>query len=190
MGGLIGMFLAPAAFPLGIADVGLNTVIPAFLVSIIILNNRYWKIGIPVAIALGLFGTIFPFYYPGAALGFDRPPEPLYTILTAVYWVPSLIIMASPIGLRLIPKWSVSSDRRQKYVAIFLAILAAMWLWWIPWTKPYWYLFSYAAAMGVATTISYLWWIPALSLVITAITIPLLEALSRSGLPKVRDAVW
>jgi len=190
VGGLVGLFLAPAAFPLNLGDVGLNTVLPAVLVSMMVLNNRYWKFGIPLAIGIGLFGTIFPFYWPGEPLGFDRPPEPLYTLVTAVYWVPSLIIIASPIGRRLIPTWSVSSNRRQKYVAIFLAVVAAMWLWFLPWTKPFQYLFRYTALAGTATHIGYLWWIPTFSLVITAITIPLLEALSRSGLPKVRDALW
>jgi hypothetical protein len=190
VGGLVGMFLAPAAFPLGLADVGLNTAIPAFLVGLVVLNNRYWKIAIPVAAVVGVAGTLFPFYIPGAGAGFDRPPEPLFSILYGVYWVPSLIILISPIGRRLIPNWALSSERRQKYLGIFLAILTAMWLWWLPWTRPYQYLFRYTPEVSIATAVGYLWWIPALSLVITAITIPLLEALSRSGLPKVRDAVW
>jgi len=190
VGGLIGMFLAPGAFPLGLVDVGLNTVLPAFLVSLIILNTRYWKVSVPVAVVIGLFGALFPFYIPGAAAGFDRPQEPLYTILASIYWLPSLIILATPLGTRMIPAWLVSGDRRLKYTGIFLAFLTAMWLWWNPWSKIYWYLFRYAPALGVATTIAYLWWIPALALVITIITMPLLEALGRSGLPKVGDALW
>ena len=62
--------------------------------------------------------------------------------------------------------------------------------WWLPWTRPYWYLFNFSAELGVATHVGYSWWVPALSAITTVITIPIVEALERSGLPKIEGAIW
>jgi hypothetical protein len=44
--------------------------------------------------------------------------------------------------------------------------------------------------VGVATLIGYMWWVPLFSLAIAVITVPLVEALRRSGLPKIPGALW
>ena len=190
IGGVIGMFIAPAAYPLQLVDVIIGAAAPAILTALMIKDNRFWKITVPLFIIVGIAGWLVPFYLPGAAGGFGRVPEPLYFILTGLYWIPSTIIAATPLGTRLIPQWAVSKDRRQRYGGIFLAILAAMFVWWIPWTRPYWYLFNYTPEVGVATSIGYSWWVPALSAITAVITIPIIEALERSGLPKVEGSIW
>jgi hypothetical protein len=190
IGGVIGMFIAPAAYPLALVDVIIGAAAPAILVAVMIKDDRYWKLTVPLFVIIGIAGWLVPFYIPGSQGGFGRTPEPLYFILTALYWVPSTIIAATPLGTRLIPHWAVSKNRRQRYGGIFLAILAAMLVWWIPWTRPYWYLFSYTPEVGVATSIGYSWWVPALSAITAVITIPIIEALERSGLPKVEGSIW
>ena len=42
----------------------------------------------------------------------------------------------------------------------------------------------------VATHVAYSWWVPALSAITAVITIPIVEALERSGLPKIEGAIW
>jgi hypothetical protein len=190
VGGVIGMFIAPAAYPLQVVDIFLNAAIPAILTALMIKDNKLWKITVPLFIVVGIVGWLVPFYVPGEAGGFGKVPEPLYFIMAALYWVPSTIIAATPLGTRLIPKWVVSKNRAERYGGVFLAILAATFIWWLPWTRPYWYLFNFSSELGVATHIGYSWWVPALSAITAVITIPIVEALERSGLPKIEGAIW
>jgi hypothetical protein len=190
VGGVIGMLVAPAAYPLQLVDVALNVIVPACFVALMLSGNRSWKISIPLFIAMGALGWLVPFYLPGAAGGFGSVPEPLYFLLAGIYWIPSVIIAASPLGTRLIPGWVHSADRRRRALGIFLALLAALLVWWLPWTRPYWYLYGYSAELAVATHIAYSWWVPALSAISAVITLPIVEALERSGLPKISGAIW
>jgi hypothetical protein len=190
VGGVIGMFIAPAAYPLQVVDVFLNAAIPAALTALMIKDDKLWKVTVPLFIVMGIAGWLVPFYIPGAAAGFGKVPEPLYFIMAGLYWIPSTIIAATPLGTRLIPRWVRSSKRAERYGGIFLAILAAIFVWWLPWTRPYWYLFNFSAELGVATHVGYSWWVPALSAITTVITIPIVEALERSGLPKIEGAIW
>jgi hypothetical protein len=190
IGGVIGMFIAPAAYPLQVVDVIIGAAAPAILVALMIKDNRYWKITVPLFVVIGIVGWLVPFYVPGVAGGFGKVPEPLYFIICALYWIPSTIIAVTPLGTRLIPQWVVSKKRSERYGGIFLAILAAMFVWWLPWTRPYWYLFNFSSELGVATHLAYSWWVPTLSAITAVITIPIVEALERSGLPKVEGAIW
>ncbi len=190
IGGFIGLFIAPAASPMGLIDVCLTAVYPALLVGLMLRNGRLWKFTVPFFILNGILGYLVPFYLPGAAGGFGRVPEPVYFLLAAFYWVPSTVIAAIPLGTRLIPQWIVSKNRVQRYGGIFLAVLVSLLIWWLPWTRVYWYAFNFSAELGVATHIAYSWWVVVLSLITAAITIPLVEALERSGLPKINGAIW
>ncbi|MBE3589885.1 MAG: hypothetical protein IMW98_03545 [Firmicutes bacterium] len=190
VGGVIGMFLAPAGFPMGLLDVLLTGVLPAVYTASIAHLNKNRLLSYLLGVVSAAFAVLFPFYIPGASAGFQAPPEPLYQALSAIYWLPSLVVIFSPIGTRLIPSLVASEARPRKYAGIFIILLSALWLWFNPWAKPYWYIQHYVPAAGVATLIGYSWWVPALSAVVTAISVPVLEALSRSGLPKVRDGLW
>jgi hypothetical protein len=190
IGGVIGMFIAPAAYPLQLVDVIIGAASPAILVALMIKNKRLWMINAPLFIVIGILGWLVPFYLPGARGGFGKVPEPLYFILAALYWIPSTIIAVTPLGTRLMPEWIVSKKRTQRYGGIFLVILAAMLVWWIPWTRPYWYLYNFSSELGVATHLAYSWWVVALSAITAVITIPIIEALERSGLPKIEGSIW
>ncbi len=190
IGGFIGMFLAPAAFPLGVVDVLLTGVLPAVCVALFVNNDRYFAWAAAAVLANGVFSFLFPFYVPGQAAGFAAPPEPLYSVLGAYYWLPPVIVALSPIGRRLVPGWSRAADRKVKYAGIYVAILMGLFVWWNPWSRPYWYILKYAPGLAVTTLIGYSWWVPALAAVITVITLPILEALNRSGLPKVSEGLW
>jgi hypothetical protein len=142
-------------------------------------------------VVIGIFGTLFPFYVPGAAAGFATPANPVtYVLLVAYYWVIPLIILISPLGRKLVPEWIRGQDRKYKYIGLFITFICGLFTWFLPWSLPYWYVYAYAPAAGVATLIGYMWWVPLFSLVITIITVPLVEGLRRSGLPKVQGAIW
>lgn len=190
IGAMVGLFIAPAAFPLGLLDVLVTGISPALLVALAVNNDRYWRFTVAIYAVLAAFCFLFPFYIPGALAGFAQPPEPLHFLLGALYWLIPLVVVATRFGREVVPNWVRSKDRKQKYFGIFVSIFCGLLIWWILWTRPYWYLFRYPAALGIATFISYSWWVPTLSLITTAITIPILEALERSDLARVQRALW
>ncbi|MEA3374807.1 MAG: hypothetical protein U9R72_01200 [Chloroflexota bacterium] len=190
VGGFIGMFVAPAAYPLQVVDIALNAALPALLTALILRDDKLWKVNVPLFVVVGIVGWLVPFYVPGEAGGFGSVPEPLYFIMAAIYWVPSTLIVATPLGTRLMPRWVRSDERIERYGGIFLTVMAGLFVWWLPWTRPYWYLFNFSAELGVATHLGYVWWVPALSAITAIITIPIIEALERSGLPKIEGAIW
>jgi hypothetical protein len=51
-------------------------------------------------------------------------------------------------------------------------------------------MFSYTPALAIACFAAYSWWVPSLSIIIAIISVPILEGLSRSGLPRVPGAIW
>jgi Kef-type K+ transport system membrane component KefB len=153
-------------------------------------NKRGW-LTLAWIILVGIVGTVFPFYVPGSAAGFAAPANPVtYFLLVAFYWVITLVIMLTPLGRRLMPEWIRGQDRKFKYIGLALTYIAGLLTWFLPWSLPYWYVYQYEPSMGVATLIGYMWWVPLFSLVITLITVPLVEALRRSGLPKIPGAIW
>lgn len=190
LGGIIGLFVAPEAYPLHVVDIALNAALPALLTALVLKNSRLWKVNIPLFIAIGIAGWLVPFYLPGEAGGFGAVPEPLYFIMAAIYWVPSTTIVVTPLGRRLMPRWVRSDQRVERYGGVFLIVMAALFVWWLPWTRPYWYREGFSPALGVTTHLRYVWWVPALSGVTAIITIPIVEALERSGLPKLEGAIW
>ena len=189
IGGIIGMFIAPAAYPLGLLDVLLTGVLPSVFVTLTINNHRLWPLTAITFAAMGALLEVFPHYIPGPAAGFTPPPQPIYAAFSAFYWVPWLIIMISPLGIKYIPKWARETGPK-RYVGVLLAVLCGMMIWIIPWWLPYWYMFSYTPALCIAVFAAYSWWVPALSVVISIISVPILEGLSRSGLPKVPGGIW
>jgi len=191
VGGIIGMFIAPAAFPLQLVDVFLTGTLPAFAVMVMMdANKRLW-LALAWTILVGILGTVFPFYIPGGSAGFAAPANPVtYFLLVAYYWVIPLIIILLPMTRKNIPEWIRGQDRKFKYIGLAITYIIGLFTWFLPWSLPYWYVYQYEPSMGVATLIGYMWWVPLFALVITVITVPLVEALRRSGLPKVPGAIW
>ena len=187
-GGLIGMFISPAAYPLGLLDVILTATLPSFFVTLTINNDKYWYFNIIIILAMGIWLSVFPYYIPGGA-AFSPPPQPWFLFVGFWYWLPWLIIEITPLGTKYIPKWARESGKYQ-YIGVFLAMLMGLLVWAIPWFLPYWYLFAYPGALAYAALIAYSWWFPTLSIIITIITIPIVEGLKRSGLPKIPMSIW
>jgi hypothetical protein len=191
VGGVIGMFVAPAAFPLQLVDVILTGTLPALVVALMMDSNKRWLWAIIWCVIIGIFGTLFPFYLPGSRAGFAAPANPVtYALLVAYYWVIPLIIIISPLGRKNVPEWIRGTDRKFKYIGFAITFITGLFTWFLPWSLPYWYVYQYEPSMGVATLIGYMWWVPLFSLAITVITVPLVEALRRSGLPKVQGSIW
>lgn len=190
IGGFIGMFIAPGGFPLGIVDVVLNAALPALAVALFLNNERYFSYTLLLIVIGALMNLFFPYHVPGPSAGFEVPPQPLYWALSAYYWLPPLVVAISPLGRRLIPQWLRSEVRSQKYAALIISVACGLFIWWIPWSHIYWYVFKYPVALAIGTFIAYTWWVPVVALITAAVGMALIEALGRTGMRRIRQAIW
>ncbi len=192
IGGLVGMFISPAAFPLGFIDVIITGTTPALFVGLSVNGNKRvcYVLFLLFFISQAVCINIIPYYVPGPAAGFPSPPQPIYFGLTLWYWLPWIIIFASPLGFKVLPAWARSEDRRKRSIGIFLTSLMGMMCWFIPWGWPYWYFYSYPVELTMTVLVTYTWWVPVMTVIVTVIATPILEGLRRSGLPKIDLAVY
>ena len=189
IGGFIGMFVSPAMFPLGLLDVLLTGILPAVFVALMINtdNNLDWILTVLAVLITGIMFLVFPYIWPTLP---GETPDALYFLSTLVFWVPWLIILLTPIGKSWIPQWARGDDITKRYVGVFLAVLMGIEAFYYWWAAPYWYIYSYPVALSFVANIGYTYWWPFLCIVITIISIPVVEALKRSGLPRIPRAIW
>ncbi len=191
-GGIIGMFIAPPAYPLGIVDAFQVNAIPAILVGLALNMKKYWKIFLAVVIVevIGFFVVLF--YYPGLPGGWADVSVPNYFMLTLYYWLIPLVVLLSPIGTKYVYDNARGADVKKRSIAVFIGTWMAMnaffmmptfWVFWILFEFPSALL--YLMAWGI-----YSWYMPVFAILIAVIAVPLTEALRRSGMAKPPDVVW
>lgn len=105
VGGLVGMFIAPGAFPLGLIDIILSAAIIGLSAGLIAKRWRW------VFLAWWIFNILliifYPFRIPGEAAGIAPPEEPTYTLswwyvfLGFITW-----LVLGPLTTNLLHKWA------------------------------------------------------------------------------------
>jgi hypothetical protein len=104
VGGLVGMFIAPGGFPLGLLDVIISGAIFGLTAGLMSYRWRWiflvWWI---IAIAMVIF---YPYRIPGESGGFAAPGEPAYT-LSWTYVILAFIVWLAlgPLTTNLLHKW-------------------------------------------------------------------------------------
>ncbi len=189
IGGVIGMFISPATYPLGPVDVLLTGILPALYVALIINadDNKYWVLSLLAMIVTSVFAIFWPYIWPGIT-GETWTIE--FLLAGLMFWLPWLIIEFTPIGKTKIPEWSRMEDPKTRYLGVLLAVLMGLMMWFIPWGMVYWYIFEYSVALAIGTFIAYSWWVPTLAVITTIIAVAVVESLKRSGLPRIPRAIW
>jgi hypothetical protein len=200
IGGIIGMFVSPAMFPLGLLDVVLTGILPAVFTALFVNTNKTigWILSIVALILTGVAFIIFPYVWPTAFIIFPyvwptipgETADVVFFATTVLFWLPWLILMFLPIGRKWIPEWCRGDDPKKQYLGVFLVVLMGFMTFYYWWAAPYWYVFTYPIALATTTNIGYTWWWPVLAIVTAIIAIPVVEALKRSGLPRIPDAIW
>ena len=105
VGGLVGMFIAPGAFPLGLIDILLSAAIIALSAGLMTKKWR-WLFLIWWIINLVLI-FVYPFRVPGAAAGFAPPEEPAYTLSWWYVFVGFVVwLILGPLTTNLLGKWA------------------------------------------------------------------------------------
>ena len=189
IGGIIGMFVSPAMFPLGLLDVLLTGIMPAVFTALFVNTDKViaWILTVVALIVTGLMFIVFPYVWPTIP---GEPATLTFFATTLVFWLPWLIITLTPIGRKLIPEWCRGDDPKMQYLGVFLVILMGFMAFYYWWAAPYWYIFTYPMALATGTNIGYTWWWPVLAILTSILAIPIVEALKRSGLPRIPDAIW
>jgi hypothetical protein len=139
-GGLIGMFLAPGAFPLGLIDVILSAAIIGLSAG---LMARRWKwvfLGWWI-LNLSLVG-FFPYLWPGQLANLARPNEPTYTlswwyvVLAFVVW-----IVLGPLTTDLLHRWGAKgSPKKLQILSLILMGFIGRCSMQPLWALPYYYI--------------------------------------------------
>lgn len=143
VGGLIGMFIAPGGFPLGIVDVILSGAIFGLAAGLMTKKLRWVFLGWWI-INLGMV-AFFPYRIPGAAAGFDAPVEPAYSLSwTYVFIAFILWLVFGPLTTDLLHKWAkrgspvhLQTISLLLYAIIFRSSMQPMW------SLPYYFIFDW-----------------------------------------------
>lgn len=192
VGGIIGMFIAPPAYPLGIVDATLVVVLPAIFVGLAMnMKKAKWIfLGWQILMTALFFGALF--FYPGVSGGWPPVPTSSFFLASLYYWLLPIVVLLSPLGTKYIYDWSRSTNARQRSIGIFLGSWMAMNAWYIsPSYWLYWILFAfpspllYLMAWGI-----YTWYMPLFAILMTLIAVPITEALRRSGMAKPPNVLW
>lgn len=143
VGGLVGMFIAPGAFPLGLVDVILSAAIIALAAGLMARRWR-WLFLIWWIINLILIG-VYPFRVPGPAAGLAPPEEPGYTLswwyvlLGFVVW-----LVLGPLTTDLLHKWaSQGSGVALQTVALILVGFISRTSMQPLWALPYYHILNW-----------------------------------------------
>jgi len=192
VGGIIGMFIAPPAFPLGIIDAVSVVVLPAIFVALALNMKKAKWIFLAWQVIITAIFFVVMFVYPGVSGGWPPIATSSYFLATLYYWLLPIIVLLSPIGTKYIYEWTRSAQAKQRSIGVFLGSWMAMNAWFLsPSFWVYWILFAYPSpllylmAWGI-----YTWYMPIIAIIITLITVPITEALRRSGMARPQNVLW
>jgi hypothetical protein len=192
IGGIIGMFLSPGSYPLGLIDANLSGSFIALTWGLAA-HRRYAKYFIPWSAFWIVFCLIVP-YRTALWVGgdFGHAAEPSYTISWLWAYVGLALFVVNTLGGGFLWRWVRNPGSSQ--VSMFAGVLGISFIacttWMVPWIGLYNWLLAFPA--DVAISVNYGAWIGyaipvsvASSIVITlAIT-----ALRRSGLRRVEHTL-
>ena len=192
VGGIIGMFIAPPAFPLGIIDATLVVVLPAIFVGLALNMKKAKWIFLAWQIIMTASFFVALLFYPGVSGGWPPVSTSSFFVATLYYWLLPIVVLLSPLGTKYIYDWSRSTNARHRSIGVFVGSWMAMNAWYVsPSFWLYWILFAYPSPLlYVMAWGIYTWYMPLIAVIITLITVPITEALRRSGMARPPHVLW
>ncbi len=185
IGGLIGMFISPGSYPLGLVDVMLSgTLLPVFWG---LAKPYYRKIYVPWVIFWILIYFLVPFYIPGKAGGFDSVSQPIYTL--SFIWGPLGLIFVLLFQKTLL-NWMREIAFGKRLVGYILYMVGPCSAWLLPWIGLYFYFLKYPPAAAQANNwVAWYFYILPIPVVTGLVSMLLIQALEKSGLRRVPGSI-
>jgi hypothetical protein len=192
IGGLIGMFLSPGSYPLGVIDANLSGSFIALTWGLAA-DRRYWKYFVPWSAFWIAFCLIVP-YRTSLWVGgdFGSAAEPSYTISWLWAYVGLALLIVNVVSGGFLWRWvrAPGSDQIRMFAGVLGLSFIACTTWMVPWIGVYNWLLAFPG--DVAISVNYGAWIGyavpisvASSIVITLA----ISALRRSGLRRVEHTL-
>jgi hypothetical protein len=177
IGGLIGMFISPGSYPLGLLDVFLSgAALPIFYG---LAHPRYRKYYIPLVVLLIVWIAINPYFWPGAAGGFE-PADPTY--LLSFLWGPVGLIVYLLFQKRAL-RMTENSKIPTQFIGYLLYLFGPLTAWLIPWENVYKIMLKFPLQVARLENIfSWIQYIPAMLVGAAIVSLLLINALRRSKL--------
>ena len=185
IGGLIGMFISPGSYPLGLIDVFLSGVfLPIFWG---LAKPHYRKIYIPWVILWIVYYFLTPFYIPGQAAEFGAVRQPMYTL--SFIWGPLgwsfLILMQKRLA-----RWMKDVKAGKRLIGYILYMVGPCSAWLLPWIGVYFWALKYPPETAELNNwVAWYFYILPISVATGVVAMLLIRALEKSGLRRVPGSI-
>jgi predicted membrane protein len=192
IGGLIGMFLSPGSYPLGIIDANLSGGLIALFWGLAA-HRKYTKLLIPFSILWLVFVQVIPYRSALWVSGsFGAPTEPAYIASWSWAYLGVVLAIVNVILGGIFWRWvrDPASARRRMFAGVLLISFIACAEWMVPWIGVWNWLLVFP--VGSATTVNYGAWVGyALPITVaSSIVITLsIVSLRRSGLRRMDNTL-
>jgi len=185
IGGLIGMFISPGSYPLGLVDVMLSgTLLPVFWG---LAKPYYRKIYVPWVLLWIVVYFLVPFYIPGAAGGFGAVQQPIYFL--SFIWGPLGLIFALLFQKTLL-RWMKEPGIAKRLAGYILYMVSPCSAWLLPWIGMYFYFLKYPPETAQLNNwVAWYFYIIPISITTGIVAMLLIRALEKSGLRRVEGSI-
>jgi len=185
IGGLIGMFISPGSYPLGLIDVMLSgTLLPIFWG---LAKPYYHKFYIPWTVLWIVYYLFVPFYLPGKAAGFGEVRQPMYTL--SFIWGPLGLIFLILMQKTLL-KWMKDPGTGKRLAGYILYMVGPTSAWLLPWIGVYFWILKYPPQTAELNNwVSWYFYIIPISIATGIVGMLLIRALEKSGLRRVPGSI-
>ena len=182
IGGIIGLFIAPGAFPMGPLDVIFSGAMVPLVIGLLARRWRWvmlgwWVFGILLVI-------IFPYRIPGQAQGFAPPPEPAYMLSYWWVWVGLIVWIVwafTPIG-----SWVYRGQPLLKQIVGFMvAVYAGLCAHYPIYTQPYVYALKWPPELTITQNLASVVLYVISMVLLGLVAFGLFRALWRTGLRRI-----
>jgi hypothetical protein len=185
VGGLIGMFISPGSYPLGLIDVFLSGVfLPIFWG---LAKPYYRKFYIPFTLLWIAYYIFCPYYIPGQAAGFGAVRQPMYFL--SFIWGPLGLLFVILMQKTLL-KWMKAPQTGKRLLGYILYMAGPTSAWLLPWIGVYFWALKYPPQTAELNNwVAWYFYILPISVATGIVAMLLIRALEKSGLRRVPGGI-
>jgi hypothetical protein len=185
VGGLIGMFISPGSYPLGLIDVMLSGVLLPIFWGLA--KPHYRKYYIPFTLLWIVYYFLVPYYIPGEAGGFGGVRQPMYFL--SFIWGPVGLVFVILMQKTLL-KWMKAANTGKRLLGYILYMVGPTSAWLLPWIGVYFLALKYPAPTAELNNwVAWYFYILPISVATGVVAMLLIQALEKSGLRRISGSI-